>query len=159
MEMVIDGHNLIPHMPGINLSDVDDELRLIEQLQVYCRLTRHTVTVFFDRAPVGQARTQQFGRVRAHFVRVGTEADAAIIAYLKKLGKQAKNVIVVSSDRQIEVAARALHARVMLSAAFAEGWRSMIANEPETDPCDQPLSEEEVRYWEDIFNRGNLPEN
>jgi uncharacterized protein len=97
----------------LNLSDPDDEVKLIQLLQEYCRLRRKTAEVFFDRAPVGRAGVQQYGLVRAHFVREGTTADAAIMAYLKKLGKRAKNTTVVSSDRQVLAAARAAHAGVM----------------------------------------------
>lgn len=157
MVLIIDGHNLVPHMPGISLSDPDDELHLIELLQVYCRLRRKHAEVFFDRAPVGQARVQQFGQVRAHFIREGTTADAAIIAYLKKLGKRARNVTVVSSDRQVTVAARAVHAAVMTSEAFAGAWTDLMNEEPELDPLDRLLSEDEVVFWENIFKRGHPP--
>jgi hypothetical protein len=154
MQLIIDGHNLIPQMPGINLSDPDDEMRLIEQLQVYCRERRANVDVFFDGAPAGMAPVRMFGKVRAHFVRAGTTADAAIIAYLNKLGKQAKNVVVVSSDREVKTAARSLHAQVMSSVAFAQAWKRMRMEESQTDLDDEDLSDAEIRYWEEIFKKG-----
>jgi len=157
MEIIIDGHNLIPHIPGIDLSDADDELRLISTLQEYCRVRRAKAVVFFDGAPIGQARVQQFGRVTAHFVRVGMSADAAIMDYLQKLGKQAKNVAVVSSDRQIVRAARAVQAKVITSADFAAEWANLVQDEPSPDPRDQPLSAQEVDYWEKIFKQGREP--
>ncbi|HOE70798.1 MAG TPA: NYN domain-containing protein [Brevefilum sp.] len=157
MEIIIDGHNLIPHIPGIDLSDADDELRLISTLQEYCRVRRAKAVVFFDGAPIGQARVQQFGRVTAHFVRVGMSADAAIMDYLQKLGKQAKNVAVVSSDRQIVRAARAVQAKVITSADFAAEWANLAQDEPGPDPRDQPLSAQEVDYWEKIFKQGREP--
>lgn len=159
MVLIIDGHNLIPHMPGLSLSDPDDELHLIELLQAYCRLRRKQAEVFFDRAPAGQARVQQFGLIRAHFIREGTTADAAIMAHLKKLGKRARNVTVVSSDRQVTVAARAVHATVMASEAFAEAWADVMDEAPELDPRDRLLGEDEVMYWENIFKRGHPPGN
>ena len=157
MVLIIDGHNLIPHIPGINLSDPDDEMRLIDVLQAYCRKQRKNAEVFFDRAPVGQARIQQFGLVRAHFIREGTTADTAIIAYLKKLGKRAKNVTVVSSDRQVVVAARAVHAPVMKSEVFVAAWADLMDEEPELEPQDHLLSADEVKYWENVFKRGHPP--
>lgn len=159
MVLIIDGHNLIPHIPGINLSDPEDEMQLVQVLQAYCRLRRKQAEVFFDRAPVGQAGVRQYGLVRAHFVREGTTADAAIMAYLKKLGKRAKNVTVVSSDRQVAVAARAVHATVMTAEAFAAAWADLSEEEPELDPRDRLLSEEEVKLWENIFKRGHPPGN
>ena len=144
-------------MPGMDLSDPDDELQLIDLLQTYCRLRRKKAEVFFDRAPVGQARTQQYGLVKAHFVREGTTADAAIMAYLKKMGKRAKNVTVVSSDRQVSVAARAVHATVMTAETFAADWPDVNPQAPGLDPRDRLLSEEEVKLWENLFKRGHPP--
>jgi len=39
-KLIIDGHNLVPKIPGLHLKDEDDEVRLIELLQEYCRLAR-----------------------------------------------------------------------------------------------------------------------
>jgi hypothetical protein len=43
MPYLIDGHNLIPKIPGMNLGDVDDETQLIEMLQEFCRRRRKQV--------------------------------------------------------------------------------------------------------------------
>jgi uncharacterized protein len=152
---LIDGHNLIPHIPGIALSDPDDEARLIQQLQGFCRKKRKRVTVYFDRAPAGQAGECQFGSVQAVFVREGVTADKAIMDHLAELGKRARNVIVVSSDRQVSQAARAVHARVMPSETFATEMTAVFDDEPELDPQNRLLSQEEVAEWEAFFRRGH----
>ncbi len=85
MPYLIDGHNLIPKL-GLRLDSPDDEMELIGVLQEFCRLERHNAEVYFDGAPVGQAGTQKFGIVTAHFVRLGTTADAAIKVRLEKMG-------------------------------------------------------------------------
>lgn len=157
MVLLIDGHNLIPHMPGVALSDPDDEVRLIRMLQAYCRMRRKRIEVYFDRAPAGWAGTQQHGQVQAYFVPIGTTADAAIMARLKKMGKRAKNVTVVSSDRQVGAAARAVHARVVTAEAFAKDWSGLAEEEPELDPRNRMLSEDEVAAWEQLFRRGHPP--
>jgi len=159
MGILIDGHNLIPPMPGVNLSDPDDEDQLIRMLQEFCRLRRKTVEVYFDRAPAGRAGSQQHGQVRAHFVLRGTTADAAIMARLKKMGKRAKNMTVVSSDRQVAAAARAVHAGVVTAEAFAKEWSGLAENEPELDPRNRMLGEDEVTKWEQFFLRGHPPNN
>jgi uncharacterized protein len=155
MVLIIDGHNLIPHLPGVDLSDPDDEVKLIQLLQDYCRLHRKKAEVFFDQAPVGMAGVRQYGLVRAYFVREGTTADAAIMAYLKKLGKRAKNTTVVSSDRQVLAAARGARAGMIRSEAFAAAWAQLAEDEPELDPRDRLLEEEEVAHWEQLFRRGH----
>ena len=155
MTMIIDGHNLIPKLDGLSLSDPDDELHLIRLLQDYSRVRRRHVEVYFDGAPAGEAGDRRFGQVRARFVRLGMTADDAIMARLRQLGKRAKNFAVVSSDRQVQRAARALHARVMSSEEFAKDWRKLIETEPEIDPRNRPPSESEVEKWERIFRKGH----
>jgi hypothetical protein len=155
MAIIIDGHNLIPHLQGMSLSDPDDEENLIRQLQAYCQKARKRVTVYFDRAPAGMAGERQFGSVRAVFVREGMTADEAIMVHLKRLGKRARNVIVVSSDRQVKQAARAVHARVKTSEVFAAEMVLNITEESDFNPRNRLLSQEEVAEWEAFFRRGH----
>lgn len=156
MAMIIDGHNLIPKLDGLSLSNPDDELHLIRLLQDYSRLRRRKVEVYFDGAPAGEAGERRFGQVSAHFVRLGMTADDAIMTRLRQLGKRAKNFTVVSSDHQVQQAARALHASVMSSEEFVKDWRKLVETEPEIDPHNRPLSESEVEEWERIFRKGRL---
>jgi len=153
--LIIDGHNLIPKFEDLTLSDPDDEQGLIRLLQEYCRVRRKKVEVYFDGAPAGKSGERHFGQVKAHFVRVGQTADDAIMARLKRLGKRARNVMVVSSDRQVQQAARASHAGVLSSEEFAADWRSLVDDEPEIDPRNRLLSDSEVEAWEQVFRRGH----
>jgi hypothetical protein len=73
---------------------------------------------------------------------------------LAELGKRARNVVVVSSDRQVRQAARAVHAKVISSQAFAAEMRAVFEDEPELDPRNRLLSQEEVAEWEAFFRRG-----
>ena len=122
---IIDGHNLIPKIPGWSLTAMDDEKRLIELLQSYVNARRKQVEVFFDGAPVGQAGVRQYGTIRAHFVPLGKTADDAIIQFLVGLGKNARNVTVVSSDRRVRSEASALRAEVITSEVFADDLREV----------------------------------
>ena len=144
MAIIIDGHNLIAQLPGISLSDPEDEENLITLLQEYCRIRRKTIEVYFDRAQAGYSGKEKHGLVQAVFVPLGTTADEAIMTRLKKLGKRAKNVRVVSSDRQVQQAARALHAKVISSDEFVAEWQSLVAEQPDLDPRNKPLTEDEV---------------
>ncbi len=155
MTHLIDGHNLIPHISGLSLRDPDDESALVSYLQDFCRLRQKNVMVFFDQAPVGHTGVSKRGRVTIHNVPAASTADAAIMLALKKLGKRAKNVIVVSSDRQVQQAARAVHARVLSASAFADQLQSLESDEPSLDPRSRLLSREEVEEWEAIFRHGN----
>jgi hypothetical protein len=155
MPYIIDGHNLIPKVPGLSLSAVDDEMQLIEQLQEFCRLQRKAAEVFFDNAPPGFPTSQRFGLVTVRFVRRGTSADAAIRNHLYRLGKNAHNWTVVSSDMEVRSAARAVRATTITSEEFAHSLveTSRLAGEGEPERPDASLTPEELEEWLDIFRR------
>jgi predicted RNA-binding protein with PIN domain len=151
MPYLIDGHNLIPKL-GLRLDSPDDEMQLIGILQEFCRLQRREAEVYFDGAPVGHARTQKVGIVTAHFVRLGTTADSAIKNRLEKLGRAARNWIVVSSDREVQASAHAVRAEAISSDKFAE----LINKSPKLESksnTDKNLSSEEVDEWLKLFGR------
>ena len=113
MTYLIDGHNLVPKLPGMSLQHLDDEQQLVTLLQQFCLRQRRRVVVYFDRAVPGQAGKRAFGQVEAHFVRQGVPADRAIIGHLRRQGKGASNWTVVTSDRVVAAEARALRAAVL----------------------------------------------
>jgi uncharacterized protein len=155
MTYLVDGHNLIPHIPGLSLRDPDDESALVSYLHDFCRLRQKNIMVFFDQAPVGHTGISKKGRLKIYNVPAISTADAAIMRELQKLGKRAKNVIVVSSDRQVQQAARAAHARVLSASAFAGQLQPLESGEPSLDPRSRLLSQEEVEEWEAIFRHAN----
>ena len=159
MPYLIDGHNLIPKL-GLRLDSPDDEMDLIAVLQEFCRLSRRECEVYFDGAPAGEAGRKKFGAVTAHFVRAGTTADSAIKARLRKMERAARNWIVVSSDHEIQNAARAAKAKAASSEEFA---RLLKKIQPNTKPNestsrtmgDKELSPEEIENWSKLFNKKN----
>ena len=153
MAYLIDGHNLIPKL-GLRLDAIDDEMELIAILQEFYRLERKPVEVYFDGAPTPQAGTRKLGTVTAHFVRLGTTADQAIRDRLKRSGKTAKNWTVVSSDRQVQAEARAVHSRVISSEAFAKQLEQARHSAPKLAE-DRKLSPQEVDDWLKIFKNNN----
>jgi predicted RNA-binding protein with PIN domain len=153
MNYLIDGHNLISKIPGLDLSMLDDEQRLIELLNRFGQGSRHRLEVYFDGAPAGQAGVRNYSKVRAHFVTVSSSADDAIRVRLAGLGRSAANWVVVSSDHSVQAAAREAHARVISAEDFAgriqESMRTTKGEGGETK--EQPLSEAEVNEWLRIF--------
>lgn len=157
MSYLIDGHNLIPKMPGMSLQALDDENELIHRLQVFCREERKNVEVFFDQAAPGQAGIQRHGLVTAHFVRLPQTADQAIENRLQRLGRKATQYTVVSSDHAVQSAARRSRARVISSEDFARRLKAKKRLPKEQDDeRDYPsLSADEVSEWEKLFkNKG-----
>lgn len=153
MSYLIDGHNLIPKVQGLSLQNLDDEERLISLLQEFCRATRKTVEVYFDNAPAGQARSQKYGLVQAHFIRQGSSADQAIESRLTRLGKQARNWTVISSDRRVQTAAKAVHAKVITSEAFANLLNETRFRQHPEHELEPGLSDAEVEDWLNFFGR------
>ncbi len=155
MIYLIDGHNLIPNIPGLSLRDLDDEMRLVEMLRVFAGARRSQVEVFFDGAPPGHGGARNFGTVKAHFVRAGRTADDAILAALRSLGARAGEARVISSDRRVQAEARALRAGLVDSASFArELLQLQISARPSSpDPRELPPPADEVDEWLKLFKR------
>lgn len=153
MPYLIDGHNLIPKM-GLSLRSVDDEQELTERLQEFCRLENRQVEVYFDGAPAGQARTRKLGRVTVHFIRLGSTADNAIRARLKKMGASAKNWTVVTSDHAVQAEARAVRAQVMTSDEFARLAAGAGRRLGESREKPEDVDDIQVQEWLEMFRRG-----
>jgi predicted RNA-binding protein with PIN domain len=158
MSIIIDGHNLVPKIKGLTLRDPDDELKLIELLQEYCRLQRKKIELFFDNAPPGQARIQKFGQVTAHFVRSGKTADDAIRDRLIQLKRAAQNWTVVSSDLQVQAAARRTRAQILSSEQFASQLMQALltVGEPQGEPREPVLDDEEIEDWLKLFGSSKV---
>ncbi|HLB64903.1 MAG TPA: NYN domain-containing protein [Anaerolineales bacterium] len=152
MPYLVDGHNLIPSIPGLRLSDPDDESQLIGLLQAFCARARTRVTVYFDRGVLGPALTPGGGGVTVRFVRLPRTADEAIAAHLNRLGGEARNWTVVSSDGEVRSAARRAGARALTSPAFALRLSPAAPSQAREKP-EAPANKEEVAYWERQFRQ------
>lgn len=155
MRYLVDGHNLIPKI-GLRLDSFDDEEELIRLLREFARFSRREVEVYFDGAPVGHVGKQRRGAVTAHFVRAGQTADAAIRARLLQLGSEARHWVVVSSDHEVQNAARLNRAAVLSSEAFVQEMRAALRTAPKEKDEEGKLPPQEVEEWLKIFrDKGN----
>ena len=152
MAYIIDGHNLVPKIPGLSLRNLDDETQLIDLLVAFCRAAHTSVEVYFDGAPITSPPSVKSGPVTAYFVRKGTAADEAIIARTLRLGKAARNWKVVSSDHHVQVNARAAGTVILPSEEFAKLLAETLSRKPgvEGEPQSSPA---EVQAWLEIFGR------
>ncbi len=154
MPYLVDGHNLIPKVPGMSLNEFDDERALIELLVTFCNRRRQQVEVFFDNAPAGGSPVRTFGGlVIARFIRQGKTADEAIHLRLERLGRQSRNWTVVSSDHAVQASARRAQARMLTSEAFATLMLGQVddqAVDRGADP-DAGVKPEEMDDWLKLF--------
>lgn len=153
MPLIIDGHNLIGADPTISLDDPQDELQLVRKLQGHSRTSRRSLVVYFDQGELSACTSLSAGLVSVRFVRPPRTADDAILAHLRRLGGEARNWTIVTSDRQLQAAARELGARVLQSEDFA---LEMNSSGPSPGESEKPemLSSDEIAEWEELFRRG-----
>ncbi|BBB49355.1 NYN domain-containing protein [Pelolinea submarina] len=119
MPYLIDGHNLIPRVRGLNLQQLDDEQALIARLETFFQSQRKQAVVYFDQAQPGGSPDLKRAFLKVHFVRPPAIADTAILQHLRRLKGEARNWVVVSSDNEVRRGAEHLGARVLSSEEFA----------------------------------------
>jgi predicted RNA-binding protein with PIN domain len=148
---------MIMAMDQIELDDPDDEVKLVELLAARVPKVPRRIDVYFDRGMPGQLPLPRSGGVRAYFITLPRSADDAILAHIDRLGKEAPNWTVVSSDTQIRKAAQQKGARTVSSEEFAK----RLSKRQETDEVTAPekptdvSSEEEIAFWERLFRQGS----
>lgn len=157
MPLLIDGHNLIDKVPGLSLADPDDEAELVHRIRRYCRRHRRRATVVFDAGILGgRSRALSTPEVEVVFAPPGRRADDIIRERLRKASDPA-GWLVVSSDHQIQRAARQAGARVTTSENFAAKMQTSSpapANSPApAKPRTLRLSEDELQEWLELFQK------
>ncbi len=153
MQYLIDGHNLIPFLPGISLADIDDEDRLVNLLQVHGRVSRSKIEVFFDKAPAGQPRTHRVGMITVHSIAAPSIADTAIIERVRSL-KNPRAWYVVSHDHQVQDACRRLGANIVDSPDFARSILESLRKDGQKTREQPPLETDEIDEWMKLFKTG-----
>lgn len=147
MPYLIDGHNLIAHLPDIDLADPDDEAKLVLKLRGFCARYRKRCVVIFDQGLPGGASglsTHSVAVIFASYER--TTADAIIHERIKET-RDIKGWIVVSSDQEVLESADRHGMRGVRASDFA----NKLKNEPiEFDASTAEnlrVSKEEVNEW------------
>lgn len=150
MPYLIDGHNLIGHTPGLRLDDPDDEQKLIEKLRTYLSRENKTGTVIFDQGLPGGAGKWSNSILEVRFAPHPKTADDMIRDRLLK-DKNPRGLIVVTADRDVQIAAQRAGAAVKHSSEFA---RLMLASPIGTTKKETGLTKDEVEAWEKEFLKG-----
>ena len=149
MPYLIDGHNLIPKIPGLRLNQLDDERSLFTLLDEYFKRIRKKAVVYFDQASLSSHSNFHTAYLRAHFVRLPSSADQAILLQLKELGGDAHNYTIITSDHWIADNARAVGASVISSDDFAH----KLLTAPSKPKNKKKKPDDDVDYWLDVFQK------
>jgi len=148
--ILIDGHNLIGHMPSLSLQDPDDEAKLIALLKSYHARTGKAVTVIFDPGGGHVLPTHRMeGGVEVIFARQGRSADDLILKRVRR-SHDPRRWLVVTSDLRLAQLAEKAGARVQGADVFALRLEPPPEEEPEPWK-DAPLSPAEVESWLALF--------
>jgi len=155
MPYLIDGHNLIAQMPGVSLSDPDDEAQLVSRLRQFAARKRQKITVVFDHGiPGGWSRDLSTGPVKVIFAGSHTNADRVILERIRE-AKTPTDIKLVSSDGEIRRAAEARRVQVIASQDFAATLHKPPPSEPPRDARENiHLNKDEVKEWMRVFKKG-----
>lgn len=155
MPFLIDGHNLIGAMPDLQLEDPDDEARLVERLQRLAMRTGRRITVVFDRgAPGNVSSWTPRGGVTVHFAPSGVTADEILIRRIQA-ERNPRGLVVVSSDRRVQEAARRRGATVWPAPEFLAYMQRQLGAQLSAQAAEKEKPEEvnegELQYWMKLF--------
>ncbi len=149
MHYLIDGHNLIAHVPGMRLDDPNDEAKLVERLRAFMGRKKQSCTVVFDKGlPGGPSRDLSTYSVKVVFAHGGTTADGILLERIRELNDP-NRFIVISADQQITQAAMRRRIRVLSPGDFAEQLISpSVPNDSDPNPH---LTPDEIAEWMRLF--------
>lgn len=148
MPYLIDGHNLIGQMPGLQLDDPDDEQKLVALLRRYLARVRKTGTVVFDRRDPAARRSLSNRTLNVLFASPPRTADEVLLERLRR-ERNPRGWTLVTSDARLAALARQSGAMVRDAAGFArEATRPGPGRPP---PKETGLTEAEAAEWEQAF--------
>lgn len=156
MPYLIDGHNLIAHMPGMTLADPDDEAQLVLKLRQFAARKRRKITVVFDHGiPGGWSRDLSTGPVKVVFAGSHSNADRVILERLREATRP-RDIQLVTSDQGLRREAEAQRVTVIPSPEFVSmllpqpGARNLERDERENIR----LTNDQVQEWIRVFKKG-----
>lgn len=155
-QLLIDGHNLIGQMPDLSLADPDDEQKLVVLLRKYAaRRSARVIVVFDSGLPGGRSNELSGGGVTAVFAGSHTNADRVLMERIRELKKPGE-WIVVSSDREVQLAAARRHLIVWSSQDFLKRLTPPSVK-GKASPVEPPVNQTDVAEWLRIF--GDVPQD
>lgn len=153
MPYLIDGHNLISHLPTISLDDPHDEAKLVLRLRGFAARRRKKVFVIFDEGlPGGESHMSTFS-VKVVFASSSrTNADNVMRERIREI-PDPSNWTVVSSDNEVLDAARERGMRPLPCLEFAKQLRRPQKKRPERgSEVHVSVPSSEIEAWMSAFD-------
>lgn len=155
MPYLIDGNNLIGHIPSLELSDPRSKGRLVAQLWIFQEVKNTKIILVFDGPPDPDLYGEKFQSKAFSVIWPDREESGdTVIKRLIEKQTDLRHFSVVSSDREIKAFARTNKAQVLdcrefhklLKAALKEYKNAKSMSKEDATPS--PL---EVDHWLEIF--------
>ena len=159
MPYLIDGHNLIGALPGIDIEDPNDEAKLVIKLRGFVARKKTKCTVIFDGGLPGGASRMSSRSVTVIFASSAhSNADALLKRRIDKI-RDVKGWTLVSSDRDVVSRARARRMPHMSAQEFARELQRPAAQSSADDQDEKPNpSQADADYYMRLFGADDADE-
>lgn len=159
MPYLIDGNNLIGHIPYLRLDDPRSKYHLVEQLKAFQAMTKRKVILVFDGPPDiellgGKYRSKKFLII---YPSDEENADDVIETWIDKQ-TNLKHFTVVSSDREIKAYAHMNKAKILDCDKFYKKLKSVLKEfriKKSMKKTPDQISPLEISHWLEIFESKN----
>ncbi len=157
MPYLIDGNNLIGHIPDLSLADRQSRFQLVSQLDRLQKIKNTRVIVVFDGPPEEGLMTgsADHGLLSVVYPERGKSADNIIEEIIRKQ-TDLRRFFVVSSDREIRYFTRKLGAKSLDCAEFhriLKGALREFRKDAELQKDEEAPTPLEIRQWNDVFRK------
>ncbi|MCK5056573.1 MAG: NYN domain-containing protein [Candidatus Aminicenantes bacterium] len=155
MPYIIDGNNLIGSSTDIALEDPGARKKILEIVRKYQQSKKRSVIIVFDGEPDGVLHKQPLNeKLTVVYPRYGDSADDEIKRILNRY-TYFKDVVLVTSDRELKSYARKKGARIINSTQFhyelKRYYRVQGIKESNQQRINARLSDSEIDQWLKIF--------
>ncbi len=156
MPYIIDGNNLIGCAPDFSLGDPEARAKMVAIIRKFQESRNTKVTVVFDGEPQGSERHNPINsKLTVVYPRYGLSADDEIKGMLEN-GQHAKEMVLVTTDRELKSFAKEKGVRTVNSIEFyftlKKAFVSQGRKEETLKRVNTRVSKSEVEQWLKIFS-------
>jgi predicted RNA-binding protein with PIN domain len=159
MSYLVDGNNVMAQRVGWHRDKDGARRALLDELALFARARRATVTVVFDGAPLRHfADGASYRGVRVYYALRGSNADERIKALVEN-SRERRTLLVVTSDRALADYVRRCGAQVVRAGEFRQRMEetARIAAQSPEPATDEPVNDQNMDHWMRYF--GVAPED
>ncbi len=159
MAYLIDGNNLIGHLPYLELSDPRSKHRLVAELSIFQRVKRTKIILVFDGFSGHELFDEKFSTKKFLILYPDREqtADTLIKDWIEKR-TDSRHLYVVSSDGEIKKSARMNGAKTLTCEEFNKRLKKALKKNKDVkamNKVETRLTPLEVDHWLEIFSESD----